>query len=142
MKTVSVLVIVYSIILCSISVECYAALGVVSVNGEGITFPDNSVQKKAVILPTCSTGEVYVNSADSLQCGKLLPVLNGIAICVQGNCALSACLQGYENCDVLKLGCETDISTSISNCGGCGNVCPVGGTCEKGICKVNSDVAP
>jgi len=58
------------------------------------------------------------------------------------------CLAGYANCDgVGSTGCETDISTDASNCGGCGNVCLpsspnhtvacVDGGCVTGGCRAD-----
>jgi hypothetical protein len=100
----------------------YAGTVPVSVNSQGITFPDNTLQKSAAILPLCSSGEVYTNISGAMVCGKITLIDKSIATCASGACSISSCLPGYANCDILKIGCETDITT-LTNCGGCGVAC-------------------
>jgi hypothetical protein len=55
---------------------------------------------------------------------------------------IAACNAGYADCDGSAAnGCEVNIATSVSNCGGCGNVCSTpNGTpaCSSGSCTVAS----
>ena len=56
--------------------------------------------------------------------------------CAAGTCQVGSCSAGYANCDsVASNGCETDLNTSTSNCGTCGNVCPSGHACVAGACQ-------
>lgn len=111
-----------------------AALNAVNVGPDGITFPDNSVQSKAAVLPTCSSGGVLVNNSGAWLCGTIMPIANGIATCANTICSVSACLSGSDNCDgIVANGCET-LLTSTQNCGGCGIVCAVSETCNSGVC--------
>jgi len=52
-------------------------------------------------------------------------VAHGYAGCTGGNCGIASCWANYGDCDGLVAnGCETDLRTSVTNCGACGNVCP------------------
>ena len=113
----------------------YAAPNSVSVGTAGITFPDNSVQSRAAVLPTCTSGGVLVNSAGAWLCGNLVPITNGIAACVGSGCAVSACLPGFGNCDSsLANGCETPLTTTL-HCGSCGIACATSQSCVSGVCQ-------
>jgi hypothetical protein len=53
---------------------------------------------------------------------------------VNGTCTV-VCNPGFQNCDGNGAnGCETDTSSSATNCGACGHVCPTGGACVAGQC--------
>jgi hypothetical protein len=62
--------------------------------------------------------------------------------CVNGVCAIAGCNAGFRNCDGnVANGCETNINTSVSNCGNCGVVCTPGPrvtavSCVNGNCKI------
>ncbi|HEY3233620.1 MAG TPA: hypothetical protein VGJ84_02820 [Polyangiaceae bacterium] len=56
------------------------------------------------------------------------------AMCEGGHCGL-ACSSGFADCDGLVAnGCEKDVSTDLTNCGGCGKPCDVGQVCGNGGC--------
>lgn len=56
-----------------------------------------------------------------------------------GLCALTACDDGFADCDgVVASGCEADLRTSAATCGACGNTC---GSCDRGACDGLVDVA-
>ena len=67
---------------------------------------------------------------------------NAGAACEAGECALGNCENPFRNCDTLvENGCETDLTTDVANCGGCGIVCTIGhGTpaCEAGDCALGA----
>jgi hypothetical protein len=118
-------------------VSVNGALAAVSVGPGGVTFPDNSVQNTSAVLPGCSSGGVLVNSAGAWLCGNVMPVTNGIATCVSSVCSVSACLQGFGDCDGNQVnGCEAPLTT-VQNCGGCGIVCAANLVCSSGSCQVN-----
>ncbi len=61
--------------------------------------------------------------------------------CVDGVCNSSdQCLSGWANCDQdADNGCEVDITSDASNCGGCGNECMFDNataTCENSSCQM------
>jgi len=111
-----------------------AATGAVNITNSGIQFPDNSVQTKAAVLPTCSTGDILVNNSGSWYCGTIMLVSNGVATCAQSVCSINACASGFKDCDgETNSGCETNITTT-ENCGVCGHVCAGYQTCVSGVC--------
>lgn len=66
-----------------------------------------------------------------------------VALCVDGQCAPGACLDGLGDCDGdPATGCETSL-TSLADCGACGASCDIdhasetcaGGHCEIGACE-------
>ena len=73
-------------------------------------------------------------------CGNVCSFANASATCSAGACAMGTCNVGYANCDGNAAnGCETNVATTASSCGSCGNVCtsaPSGGTaaCVAGAC--------
>ncbi len=87
------------------------------------------------------------NTATSLGncggCGVTCALANASESCVGGSCILGACDAGFANCDGNSAnGCETNINTSLTDCGGCGISCNlanssescVAGTCTLGTC--------
>src|SRR5207247_3604024 len=77
-------------------------------------------------------------------CGKactVIPNTHTTPVCVSGACG-AVCTAPYADCNPLASdGCETNTSTDVNNCGGCGNVCsfPHGlATCIGGGCQLAS----
>ena len=137
MKLNAILWLIILVVLAVLPVTGNSALAAVSVGPGGVTFPDNSVQSTSAVLPGCSSGGILVNSAGAWLCGNVMPVVNGIATCVSTVCSVSACLNGFDNCDGIPAnGCETPL-TSVLNCGGCGVVCAANQVCSSGSCQVN-----
>jgi len=82
---------------------------------------------------------------DCGRCGNVCPSTNGQAFCDGGACDISSCSVGFANCDGNPAnGCETNVTTSANDCGGCGTVCTTangtpacdGGRCDVGGCAV------
>ena len=75
-------------------------------------------------------------------CGMACALDNGTATCVLGECEVSSCDPGFEDCDDLSAnGCETDVTVSSAHCGGCGLACDLPNataTCAGGACAVAS----
>ncbi|MFI5298457.1 MAG: hypothetical protein ACHREM_10185, partial [Polyangiales bacterium] len=59
--------------------------------------------------------------------------------CSGGNCKVDSCQPGYADCNLSPAdGCETDVQTSPTNCGGCNLNCAyanAGSQCSKGVCQ-------
>jgi hypothetical protein len=89
--------------------------------------------------------EVDTNStvAHCGQCGRPCSAPNvATYTCTSATCGIATCVAGRGNCNNTYMdGCEVDTNTSVSNCGGCGNVCTIAnGTprCTGGACQVNT----
>ena len=68
-------------------------------------------------------------------CGNFCSYPNATGACVNGVCMFDMCMPGFGNCDGNPAnGCEINLLTSTSNCGACGNSCPVGQICLNGMC--------
>ena len=80
------------------------------------------------------------------SCGKACSLANATPTCTSGACAISTCAAGYADCDKLPAdGCEVNLTSSTSNCGGCGKVCAPPNSvpaCTGGGCAISSCVAP
>ena len=63
-------------------------------------------------------------------CGRQCVFRNGEGLCNAGNCQVTACNPGFDDCDGNPdNGCETDLAMSASHCGACGNRCVGGRSC-------------
>ncbi len=73
-------------------------------------------------------------------CGRACSAPNGQAVCSSGQCSLASCSPGYGDCDrTAANGCEADLGSSASHCGGCGQACAPAnarGVCDGGRCVV------
>jgi hypothetical protein len=94
----------------------------------------------------CGTGNSFMcvsSQYDPNNCGQCAFVCqsgpNATPVCTLGACGLN-CSTGYGNCDGNPTnGCETNLNTSIANCGACGNACNgTNGTptCTSGSCGI------
>jgi hypothetical protein len=66
-------------------------------------------------------------------------VAGGAAACRGGACVVASCGADFRDCDTaVGNGCEVDIRTSLTHCGGCGTTCPARpnaqATCAVGMC--------
>jgi len=84
--------------------------------------------------------EINLNSdvSNCGSCGSACSSSNGTRSCAAGSCGI-ACNAGYGNCDgdARSNGCETDITSNVSNCGGCGSFCSSNNVtpfCTSGNC--------
>ena len=84
------------------------------------------------------------NLRDSLAncgaCGVACARANASAACTGAACSIAACNTGFGNCDGSDAnGCEADLRSSTTNCGGCGQACSLPfatGTCAAGSCTI------
>jgi hypothetical protein len=66
-------------------------------------------------------------------CGHACAAANGISSCVSGVCGIAQCTAGFADCDhIAANGCETNTTTSASNCGTCGHTCTL--LCSNSVC--------
>ncbi len=75
-------------------------------------------------------------SVEEITCGHTTCRLpNATATCHRGRCAIASCFTYRGDCNHVDAdGCEINLSTDLSNCGGCGAQCPGGTTCSGGRC--------
>ncbi len=82
-------------------------------------------------------GVVDDAASANLQCATPAPAappLLAYTGCRAGGCRVIACYNGRGDCNGDPSdGCEVDLNT-VSNCGGCGIACGVGGTCDNQRC--------
>jgi len=100
----------------------------------------------------CSSGQALCGgfcidvTSDTNNCGSCGAVCNlsqAVAACSSGTCAVSSCQTGFGNCDnTASNGCETSLTTDLSNCGSCGNACPsyshASAACNNGSCGIGT----
>jgi len=76
------------------------------------------------------------------QCGRRCTAAHGEAYCIAGECGVSHCEEGFDDCNANADGggdtdgCETNLST-LSDCGSCGHICSSPGavvSCLDGSC--------
>lgn len=85
---------------------------------------------------------VLADSNNCGGCGNVCPPRpNASNVCNNGQCSL-ICNAGFADCDNNPVnGCETNITTSIANCGSCNVVCVPGPhvlsvACVNSVCKI------
>ncbi len=95
---------------------------------------DNSISASN-IGENCQVGQVLAKTASGWECRSLFVFSSNIVgTCAGSSCDLT-CPSGYGNCDGNpNNGCETNLNTSSSNCGSCGNQCPADQNCSSGQC--------
>lgn len=68
---------------------------------------------------------------------------NAEAQCLGGRCQITACAEGFENCNTeVSDGCEVDITEDIDHCGACNATCSRhhgSSSCEAGVCRITCD---
>jgi hypothetical protein len=58
------------------------------------------------------------------QCGNVCTIANGTPRCTSGSCQVNTCTGTFRDCNLSPTdGCETNVATSVSNCGACGQTC-------------------
>ena len=89
----------------------------------------------------CET-RLATDAAHCGSCGNECTNENGGTRCVEGECS-PRCDGGFGDCDGDPAnGCETDLTTSLANCGACGERCApphADGVCEEGVCTARCD---
>ncbi len=94
----------------------------------------------------CAPGETRCDAdcvdlrSDKTNCGgcgiRCTSVAHGIGACVYGSCAYE-CAYGWADCNGdLSDGCEANVLSDPTNCGGCGVQCADHQACIRGVCAV------
>jgi Fibrinogen beta and gamma chains, C-terminal globular domain len=90
----------------------------------------------------CCAGACRDTVTDAVNCGacaRTCAAPNGVAGCAMSACVVAACGTGFGDCDTTATnGCETDLRTTVANCGACGTRCAAAPnatpTCAAGRC--------
>ena len=73
-------------------------------------------------------------------CGTTCSTPNATPVCNGGVCGIGGCASGHADCNKsVGDGCETDVRTSLSHCGACGQTCAPAnatGQCAAGSCGI------
>lgn len=124
--------------------RCGASCRMLFPNGAGVC------RDRRCALGACETGfgncdadpangcETNLNTT-AINCGactRRCSVANATAACTRGECSVGACNGGFGDCDGAPAnGCETDVRTANSHCGGCGRACSgMLSVCRSGTC--------
>lgn len=113
---------------------------------------DDELQGCIVANPSDSNFDGCVQLTDLLDllsvygrcgdCGGDCGLANASSNCVENECTIVQCDEGYNNCNSLdEDGCEVDVMTNVNHCGGCGVVCNLANasvTCVDGTCMIES----
>jgi len=84
-------------------------------------------------------------NANCGACGVACAADNAMTSCLSGECAITLCTSGFEDCDGDAMnGCEANVASDPNTCGGCGTACPAdpanaASTCTMGSCGVTCD---
>jgi hypothetical protein len=88
----------------------------------------------------CETNTNTITNCGS--CGNACNIPNGTPGCPSGTCTVEDCNTGFGNCDgIASNGCETNTTSSVGNCGGCGSVCTTANAtpaCSGSKCSIVS----
>jgi hypothetical protein len=72
-------------------------------------------------------------------CGQACDAPNTIPACGNGNCTTVACAPNFADCDQDgSNGCEVDVESTASACGGCNIQCGVAQSCSDASCETES----
>lgn len=84
-----------------------------------------------------SCAELETDPSNCGECGIVCDSLNAHPKCELGMCQVGECIHPFGDCDRLKEGCETDLKTTVTDCGSCGNACGINMRCLGGACQCN-----
>lgn len=97
--------------------------------------PDDVVIADASDASDATRSDVCTSMTVSDCCGVSCVTPGTERRCAAGACEFVACRGGWGNCDGRTAnGCEVNVLTDSSNCGNCGDYCPVGRRCVGGSC--------
>ncbi len=81
----------------------------------------------------CANPQLDVDNCST--CGKRCPAAHATAQCLNGQCGIVKCNDGYADCNNdLSDDCEVNTLTDNKHCGDCKTVCPTGQVCISGAC--------
>jgi hypothetical protein len=86
--------------------------------------------------------DLRIDPKNCNTCGNLCLAANGTASCNNRVCQIAKCDAGYANCaGGYADGCESNIQSDTSHCGGCNKPCSVSNAtakCDAGTCAINN----
>ncbi len=86
-----------------------------------------------------STCDIYnSNCGESNYCvyiGGNIPINHDCVYTSTSYAECAACPSLTADCDH-QLSCETNVGSDVNNCGGCGNKCLSGWSCQSGSCEI------
>ncbi len=113
----------------------------------------------ACTLGVCSTGygncdgvasngcetSLAINPLHCGTCANVCMIPGATAACTAGVCTATMCMPGRGHCNGIAAdGCETDLTSSVANCGVCGNACSyphATASCNLGACALGACVS-
>jgi len=86
--------------------------------------------------PECETALNTVTNCGG--CGVACVAAGANTTCATGTCAITSCtVPNTADCNSSPFdGCEVDLKTSSTHCGGCGMPCSMSETCVEGVCTI------
>jgi hypothetical protein len=126
--------------------------------GKGCSFPNatgSTCENGKCVMGACADGfadcdadaatgceaNLGANPTHCGTCGNACPAAGGTPVCVFGQCAVSTCSPGLGDCSPTVPGCETNLLTSTTHCGYCGNACSFSqatAKCDAGTCVLSA----
>ncbi len=86
----------------------------------------------------CETN-ILNNNDNCGECYHKCILDNAFSECKNGNCIITKCASGFENCDGKdETGCETNLATDSSHCGDCVTNCGDNSVCNNKVCDCKS----
>jgi hypothetical protein len=115
-----------------------------------VVFGEGTLEVSVEVEQACPTGLTRCGSdcvdlnVDPTHCGACGVACPASAQCTDGAC-VAECVAPLADCDGnISNGCETNVATSLNNCGACGNVCTpqpfATPACTSGACTIGSCV--
>lgn len=75
------------------------------------------------------------NNDNCGECNHKCILENAVSECKNGNCIITKCASGFENCDGKdETGCETNLATDSEHCGDCVTNCGDNSVCNNKMC--------
>ncbi len=85
--------------------------------------------------------DIRVDESHCGACGRVCNLANAISECLSSSCTIVDCRSGYADCDgVTANGCEANLNSSSTHCGGCDQTCSIPGAtavCTFGECELS-----
>jgi hypothetical protein len=96
----------------ALGVACELVVGLDELSDRKCPLDEKRCDDRCVSRMSPATG------CNAPSCGPcVLP--HATAHCVNGECTVLKCNEGYDDCDSREQGCETDINHDPNHCGGC-----------------------
>ena len=95
----------------------------------------------SVVMQNGCETNIYTNMEHCGACDTLCELENADEACQTGNCIITSCNNGWDDCNHTHSdGCEIHISQDVNNCGECGHVCNLphaSSICTNSACAID-----